>query len=194
MLMVALLAVSLHEAQVKAPPHVQKEAATMTFQGTMISILILGSLTLGQTSYGSTFCETAAYEMTHSTAKLREAQAVKVSNDLLSRLKKGDSDQNVKLSENVNMGLESFFPDAKLRLGRTFFMDAWDLNRLLEMQSKIDLVVLGKLNLDQISKVEKAIIGTGIRIFSLTFEENSEMKLLSEQSGGKQIVLPLTCP
>jgi len=131
--------------------------------------------------------------MTHSGAQLEKSQAIKISGILLDQLKKGDANQYFPLSENIYMGLDSFFPEAKLRAGRTFFMNAWDLNRLLEMQSKVDLVVIGNLSSDQIRKVEKAIIGTGIRIFFLTFEENLDMKALSEKSGGRQIILPASC-
>lgn len=159
----------------------------------VVSLVILAALGFVQKSYGSSFCETASREMANSTAQLDKAQASKISGIVLDRLKKGDTNQYVALNQDIYMGLESFFPEAKLRAGRTFFINAWDLNRLLEMQSKLDLVVIGKLSSDQIRKVEKALGGTGIRIFYLTFKDNSEMKSLSELSGGKQILLPSSC-
>lgn len=165
----------------------------MMIQSTIISIAIWATLAPGKKVYGSTFCDTAAGVMAHSGAQLEKKQALKISNILLDQLKKGDANQYVPLSENIYVGLDSFFPEAKLRAGRTFFINAWDLNRLLEMQSKIDLVVIGKLSSEQISKVKKALTGTGIRIFFLTFEENLPMKDLSEKSGGRQIILPTSC-
>ena len=123
------------------------------------SIVIMAALCFVQKSYGSTFCATASRKMTDSTAQLDKAQASKISNAILNRLKKGDTNQYVPLNEDTYMGLESLFPEAKLRAGRTFFINAWDLNRLLEMQSKLDLVVIGKLSSDQIRKVEKALVG-----------------------------------
>ena len=157
------------------------------------SIVIMAALCFVQKSYGSTFCATASRKMTDSTAQLDKAQASKISNAILDRLKKGDTNQYVPLNEDTYMGLESLFPEAKLRAGRTFFINAWDLNRLLEMQSKLDLVVIGKLSSDQIRKVEKALVGTGIRLFYLTFKDNSDMRSLSELSGGTQIILPPFC-
>jgi len=157
-------------------------------------ILTFLSLSLTSPGFGSTFCRDAFLEMTNSSAKLSDEQASEFSTALLSQMRLGRPEQHIRLSDSVYMPVETFFPREKLRNKRVFLVHAWDLNRLPEMQSKIDLLVLGTLSSEKVKKVETAIQGTGIRIFSLVFETDKDMSYLADLSGGKQILLPKSCP
>lgn len=160
---------------------------------TMIAFSII-TFTLASPGLGSTFCRDALTSMMNSSVPLSEVEARQLANDVLSQLKRGSPRQHVKLADHVYMPLENFFAHEKLRSQRTFLIHGWDLNRLPEMQYKIDLLVIGELDSEKVKKVERAIHGKGIRIFSMAFEAEKEMSHLANSTGGKQIILPRSCP
>ena len=73
-------------------------------------------------------------------------------------------------------------------------IESWDLKRLLEMQVRTDLIVIGSIDQEKIELVKNAIKSTGIRIFPVSIGAlPNEMEQLAKQSGGVVIHLPTRC-
>jgi len=165
----------------------------------ILLFLFLPSLTLASTNSEpiksmSEFCNNSRKILMSTTQKITDESSKIEINHFLSDLRNGKIRDEIILSDALIFPTLNFFAPWDLRLGRTFMIESWDLKRLLEMQVRTDLIVIGSIDQEKIELVKNAIKSTGIRIFPVSIGAlPNEMEQLAKQSGGVVIHLPTRC-
>lgn len=140
------------------------------------------------------FCEMAISSIMQTSVHLTESQSLLAVNNFLRDLKSEKVVDEIPLNENLVLPSISLFAAWQIRKGRTFLIHAWDLNRLLEMQTRTDVIVIGSIDQRKIELVKNALHSTGIRIFPVSLESlPNAMEELAHASDGAIIQLPGRC-